>query len=225
MDPPHETSPPPSASGDEINSNLNSIVEIAEKWLVRLRRRRKQVKLATAILTTLLVFVGVAGAAFAYIVTQLTLSFFYVHPKLVLLLLATIGVLAIICGVGSYKLQGRKQDESLDELASLITQMKLEQPSADSQPINADVLSIAEKILNLLPEVVRKRNQDSFLFGILAFVITIIPAKLPLALLIGVLVWLYFRYEMNKGYDKEITRFEEQKQLFERRKNEFMQTL
>lgn len=223
MDPPQSNASPP--TGEEIKSNLDSIVDIAEKWVVRLRRRRKQVKLAGAILTMLLVFVGVAGATFAYIVTQLTLSFFAQDPRLVLLLLAAVTGLSVGCGIGSYFFQSRKPDRSLDELADLVTQMKREQSNVGSQTVSPDVLSIAEKILNLLPEVVRKRNRDSFLFGLLAFVLTVIPARLPLAILIGVLVWLYFRYEMNKDYDNEIARFEEQKQLFERRKSEFMQTL
>jgi len=208
--------------GQQIETNLNSIVDIAEKWLSRLRRRRKQVKLASAFLTTLLVLAGLAAVSVGYIVDQYSISFFHDHPFLILTLLGAIAIIAILCGVLSYFVQGRKQDASLNELANLISQMKQRNTGSPTSP---NVLSITEKILTLLPEVDRKRNQDSFLFGILAFVITILPAKLPLAILIGVLVWLYFRYEMNKGYDKEISRFEEQRKQFEQRKQEFMETL
>jgi ABC-type multidrug transport system fused ATPase/permease subunit len=218
LDSPHDKT----ALGQQIKTNLDSIVDIAEKWLLRLRRRRKQVKLASAFLTTLLVLAGLAAVSFGYITSQYSLSFFQEHTFLILTLFGVIAVIAILCGVASYFFQGRKQDSKLDELARLISEMK---QSDSASTMSYDVLSIAEKILTLLPEVVRKRNQDSFLFGILAFVITILPAKLPLALLIGVLVWLYFRYEMNKGYDKEILRFEEQRKQFEQRKQEFMETL
>jgi hypothetical protein len=216
---------PPTSPGGEIKSNLDAIVDIAEKWLLRLRRRRKQVKLASAILTAVLVFVAVAGATFAYIVTQYTLSFFYQHPKLIVIIFVSVAALAIVLGAGSFFFEGRKLDRSLDELEDLIVQMKRQRVAADAQAVSPDLLAVTEKILNLLPEVVRKRNQDSFLFGVLAFVLTAVPARPPLAILIGVLVWLYFRYEMNKDYDREIARFEEQKQLFERRKSEFLQTL
>ncbi len=158
-----------------------------------------------------------------YIVSQYSLSFFSAHRGLFFLLISAVIAAAALSGIGSYTMQGRKLDKSLDELSSLITQMKTREQVQG--PITVDMLSLVEKILTLLPEVVRKRNQDSFLFGILAFVVTLLPARLPLAILIGVLVWLYFRYEMNKGYDKEIARFEEQKNLFERRKSEFMATL
>ncbi len=218
--------PSHASDGQEIKSNIDSIIDISEKWLVKLRRRRKQVKLAGAILTTLLVFVGSVAVALGYILSEYSIGFFIQHRVIFLIVLLAAGIIAIFSGVASYMVQGRKQDKSLDELASLISQIKKELQNAQNQgPISADMLPLAEKILALVPEVVRKRNQDSFLFGILAFVITIIPAKLPFAILIGVLVWLYFRYEMNKDYDREIARFQEQKQLFERRKNEFMQTL
>jgi hypothetical protein len=216
------SSPDKTALGQQIEANLDSIVGIAEKWLSRLRRRRKQVKLASAILTTLLVLVGLAAVSLGYIMSEFSISFFQEHPLIILTLLGVVAITAIASGVLSYFFQGKKQDASLNELANLISQMKQRNTQGMTSP---DVLAVTEKILALLPEVVRKRNKDSFLFGILAFVITVLPAKLPLAILIGVLVWLYFRYEMNKGYDKEISRFEEQRKQFEQRKQEFMETL
>jgi len=215
-------SPDKTALGQQIEANLDSIVGIAEKWLSRLRRRRKQVKLASAVLTTLLVLVGLAAVTFGYIMYNFSVSFFPNHPILIITLLGIVAITAIASGVLSYFFQGRKQDASLNELANLISRMKQRNVQGVTGP---DVLAMTEKILTLLPEVVRKRNKDSFLFGILAFVITVLPAKLPLAILIGVLVWLYFRYEMNKGYDKEISKFEEQRKQFEQRKQEFMETL
>ncbi|MDA4112302.1 MAG: hypothetical protein OK439_07150 [Thaumarchaeota archaeon] len=213
-----------SAPGRQIQSNLDSIVDIAEKWLRRLRGRRKQVKLATAFLTTLLVFFGFAAFTFGYILTQYSFSFFSLHPSIILTLLALIGIASILSGVVSYFGLGRKQDARLDELAGAINEIK-KRNSENHGAMTADVLSFAEKIITLLPELVRKRNQDSFLFGIVAFVLTVLPAKPPLALLIGVLVWLFFRYEMNKDYEKEVAKFEEQRQIFERRKQEFLETL
>ena len=127
-------------------------------------------------------------------------------------------------GVIGYYRQGRSQDAKLKDLSNAINGIK-KRDSQDKEPISVDVLSLVEKIMTVLPELVRKRNQDSFLFGLLAFVITVIPGKPPLALLIAVAVWLSFRYEMNKDYQKEVAKFEEQKRLFEQRKQEFLETL
>jgi hypothetical protein len=213
-----------SAISSQIRSNLDSIVDIAEKWLRRLRMRRNEVKLATAFLTTLLVLFGFAAFTFGYILTQYSISFFSLHPNIILTLLALIAVASILSGVVSYFAFGRKQDAKLDDLANAINEIK-KRNSETQGAMSTDVLSLAEKIMTLLPELVRKRNQDSFLFGIVAFVLTVIPAKPPLALLIGVLVWLFFRHEMNKDYEKEVAKFEEQKKIFEQRKQEFLETL
>ena len=207
----------------QIQSNLDSIVDIAEKWLRRLRRRRKQIRLATAFLTTLLVLFGFTAFTFGYIMTY-SFSFFSSHPSVILAFLGLIAVASILSGVVSYFAIGRKQDASLDDLANVISQIK-KHNSENQGVMTVDVLSLAEKIMSLLPELVRKRNQDSFLFGIVAFVLTVIPAKLPLALLIGVLVWLFFRYEMNRDYEKEVAKFEAQRRIFEQRKQEFLETL
>ena len=213
-----------SALGQQIQSNLESIVDIAEKWLRRLRRRRKEVKLATAFLTTLLVFFGFTAFTFGYILEEYSFSFFSLHPNVILTMLGLIAIASILSGVVSYFSLGRKQDTKLDDLANAINEIK-KRNSENQGAMTVDVLTLAEKIMTLLPELVRKRNQDSFLFGIVAFVIALIPAKAPLALLIGVLVWLFFRYEMNKDYEKEVAKFEEQRRIFEQRKQEFLETL
>ena len=208
----------------KIESNIDSIVDISERWLRRLQRRRKQVKLATAILTFLVVFFGLGAFTIGFILIEYSVSFFDLHGLLVLSLLGLITVGALASGVVAYYRLGKSQDAKLRDLSNAISEIK-KRDSRDKGPISVDVLSLVEKIMALVPELVRKRNQDSFLFGLLAFVITVIPAKPPLALLIAVLVWLYFRYEMNKGYEKEVAKFEEQRQLFEQRKQEFLETL
>jgi hypothetical protein len=213
-----------SALSKQIESNLDSIVQIAEKWLRRLKRRRHQVRLATAFLTTLVVFFGFAGFTFGYILEEYSFAFFLGHSVIILTLLGLIALASLLSGVVAYFLLGRNQDAKLEDLSNTVNEIKKRE--AESKGVmTADVLVLAEKIMTLVPELVRKRNQDSFLFGLLAFVLTVIPAKPPLALLIAVLVWLFFRYEMNKDYEKEVAKFEEQRQLFEQRKQEFLQTL
>jgi hypothetical protein len=215
---------PDDKARQKIESNIDSIVDIAERWLRRLERRRKQVKLATAILTFLVVFFAFGAFTVGYIIEEYSISFFDAHGLLMLSLIGLIGIGALAGGVIGYYRQGRSQDAKLKDLSNAINGIK-KRDSQDKEPISVDVLSLVEKIMTVLPELVRKRNQDSFLFGLLAFVITVIPAKPPLALLIAVAVWLSFRYEMNKDYQKEVAKFEEQKRLFEQRKQEFLETL
>ena len=77
----------------------------------------------------------------------------------------------------------------------------------------------------LLPQLVRTRDQDSLLFGLVAFVVASILARPPVGILVGVIVWLYFRYETNRTYDRQLSKIEEQKRIFEQRKEEFLRNL
>ena len=116
----------------------------------------------------------------------------------------------LISGVGTYFILKRKHDPQLRELSSLITQMKKieeeETNGKSAEGITESALSVADKILTLLPELVRKRNQDSLLFGAVAIVITAtLGGNFAVAILVGIIVWLYFRYETRKTYDQEIS--------------------
>jgi len=220
MGSPDETS---AAKRDEIRSSLDSLIEISEKWVKRLQKREAQVRLASAFLTFLLVFFIIAAITVGFILETYSFVFFEEHGRIIFALLLIDLIVAIVAGSASYIFWGRKWRSSLQELSNLISEIKRED-QAGGYSFNA--LALAEKVISLLPEVVRRRNQDSFLFGVVAFVLSVIVVRSPeIALIIGVVVWLYFRYEMNKDYDKEISRFEEQKRLFEQRKKEFLETL
>ena len=85
---------------------------------------------------------------------------------------------------------------------------------------------MAEKIVMLLPEIVRKRKHDSLLFGAVAFIITtVVVNNFAVAIIVGVLVWLYVRHRTKKSYEHEMSKYEEQKRVFEQRKRDFIDTL
>ena len=112
----------------------------------------------------------------------------------------------------------------MKDLSSLIAEMK--KKTNEQQQNNANVgagegitkaaLSLAEKIVALLPELVRTRKHDSLLFGAVAFIVTnFVISNLVVAIIVGVLVWLYVRYKTKKSYEYEMSRYEEQKRVFE----------
>jgi hypothetical protein len=142
-----------------------------------------------------------------------------------------------ISGIVTYLLLKRKHSAQLKELSSLTTQMKRKLEEYDRQQnrnvnredregLIEDAFLLTDQILTLLPEIARKRNQDSLLFGVVAFLLAaIVGQNFGLGIIAGVLVWLYFRYETNRSYEREISKFEEQKRIYEQRKNEFLETL
>jgi uncharacterized membrane-anchored protein YhcB (DUF1043 family) len=222
----------------EIQSSLNSIVESSDKWLESLRRREFRVRLAGSFLTGSLVLMVVGAAAILgfYLSQGEEIDDFFEQQSLAFQfsLLGAAAAAGLISGILTYFFLKRKHDNRLKDLSSLITEMKKktneqQQNNAnvgEGEGITKEALSLAEKIVTLLPELVRKRKHDSLLFGAVAFIVTnIVISNLVVAIIVGVLVWLYFRHRTKKSYEHEMSKYEEQKRVFEQRKKDFIDTL
>ena len=221
----------------EIQSSLNSIVESSDKWLVRLRRREFRVRLAGSFLTGSLVLVAVGAAILAFFLSQgEEIDAFFEQQSLAFQfsLAGAAAIAGLISGIATYFLLKRKHDARMKDLSSLIAEMK--KKTDDQQKKNAnggggegiakEALSLAEKIVTLLPELVRKRKHDSLLFGAVAFIVTnVVVSNFAVAIIVGVLVWLYVRHRTKKTYEHEMSKYEEQKRVFEQRKKDFIDTL
>lgn len=223
----------------EIQSSLNSIVESSDKWLERLRRREFRVRLAGSFLTGSLVLMAVGAAAILgfYLSQGEEIDDFFEQQSLAFQfsLVGAAAAAGLISGILTYFFLKRKHDTRMKDLSSLITEMK--KKTNEQQQNNANVvgggegitkeaLSLAEKIVTLLPELVRKRKHDSLLFGAVAFIVTnVVVSNLVVAIIVGVLVWLYVRHRTKKSYDHEMSKYEEQKRVFEQRKRDFIDTL
>ena len=222
----------------EIQSSLNSIVESSDKWLERLRRREFRVRLAGSFLTGSLVLMVVGAAAILgfYLSQGEEIDDFFEQQSLAFQfsLLGAAAAAGLISGILTYFFLKRKHDTRMKDLSSLITEMK--KKTNEQQQNNANVgggegitkeaLSLAEKIVTLLPELVRKRKHDSLLFGAVAFIVTnVVISNLVVAIIVGVLVWLYVRHRTKKSYEHEMSKYEEQKRVFEQRKKDFIDTL
>lgn len=238
----------------QIQDSLKSIVESSDKSLGDLRKRETRVRLASSVFTAILGAIIVGAGVMVFFVIQGHLYTYFQGPNHAMSgappeLAKAVGVAGgsaiaagLICGFTTYFLLKRKHGAGLKEISSLITEMKKKmsetqlQGRSATEPsdanvgtgkgITVDALSLADKIMALLPEIVRKRNQDSLLFGAIAFVIAVIVGQnAAVAILVGAIVWLYFRYETKKKYEQEIAKLEEQKKVFEERKREFLETL
>lgn len=222
----------------EIQSSLNSIVESSDKWLERLRRREFRVRLAGSFLTGSLVLMAVGAAAILgfYLSQGEEIDDFFEQQSLAFQfsLLGAAAAAGLISGILTYFFLKRKHDTRMKDLSSLITEMK--KKTNEQQQNNANVgggegitkeaLSLAEKIVTVLPELVRKRKHDSLLFGAVAFIVTnVVISNLVVAIIVGVLVWLYVRHRTKKSYEHEMSKYEEQKRVFEQRKRDFIDTL
>ena len=221
----------------EIQSSLNSIVESSDKWLERLRRREFRVRLAGSFLTGSLVLMAVGAAAILgfYLSQGEEIDDFFEQQSLAFQfsLVGAAAAAGLISGILTYFFLKRKHDTRMKDLSSLITEMKKktneQQKNANvggGEGITKEALSLAEKIVTLLPELVRKRKHDSLLFGAVAFIVTnVVISNLVVAIIVGVLVWLYVRHRTKKSYEHEMSKYEEQKRVFEQRKKDFIDSL
>ena len=217
------SSTPDSNLQADILSSLNAIIDIAQRWSIYLRRRQSRVRVAKALLTGTLVFLTSAAIMVASILTQYSPEYFDQNRSFLLTILGSVALVGVISGGVSYHLLGRRQDTRLEELSDLVQRMN---NNNENRNTAESALSLAEKILGLLPELVRKKDQDALLFGIVAFNLTIILARSPgIAVVVGIAVWLYFRYESNTIYDREIAKLEERRKIFEQQKKDFVETL
>ena len=225
----------------EIQSSLNSIVESSDRWLERLRRREFRVRLAGSFLTGSLVLMAVGAAAILgfYLSQGDEIDDDFFEQQSLAFQFSLLGAAAaagLISGIIAYYFLKRKHDTRMKDLSSLITEMK-KKTNEQQEDNNANVvsggegitkeaLSLAEKIVTLLPELVRKRKHDSLLFGAVAFIVTnFVINNLVVAIIVGVLVWLFVRHRTKKSYEHEMSKYEEQKRVFEQRKKDFIDTL
>jgi phosphate/sulfate permease len=253
MGSPEETNP---NLHQDIQLSLRSIVENSEKWLKQLKRKQLQVRLVTSFLVAFLVFFGtlIIGALIVIILANLTPApvnsssasstlssnfntYVSNHPGVLVALALPAFIIAPISWVVAYLLIKRRQDSSVKELSSLVSQMnrkideydrqsKRQSPPANSEGMLEDAFSLTDKIVDLVPEVARKRSLDPVLYGLISFIlVSVIFGNLLAGLIAGVLVGLLLAYQANKSRKREIAKFEEQRRTYEDRKNDFLATL
>jgi hypothetical protein len=203
----------------EIQSSLQSIIDSADGWLKRLRKREQRVRLASSFLTTILVFAILAVSSILSLALTGQIKNFGPPPPEFFPLIGASALAALGSGVAAYYLLKRRHERELHELALIISEMKKEGASLGA-------LSFADKIVSILPELVRKRGQDALLFGVAAFILSLFIFRFPpVAVLIAIIVWYFTRRETSKTYAMEIERLEKQKIDFEQRKKDFADTL
>ena len=201
---------------------MGSIVDLSQKWVEYIKTSENRVRMATSFIAGALVFLVTSAAVLAY---EITISppfpYFFFHVDF-LRGVAAGAVAGLVTGVAIFMALSRHKNKELEELMGLIEKM-----GRGTEELNGteNALSVAEKILELLPKVVRRRTSDALVFGIAAFIVATALARVPIGVLVGVLVWLYFRYESNQSYDRHMAKLEEQRREFETEKKRFIESL
>lgn len=89
-------------------------------------------------------------------------------------------------------------------------------------------LQLMDQVSTWFSEVVKYKDAEAFTYGFAAFLITALvsaysPVGLPIALLVGTCVWLYFRHEKREEATRQIRRFKALKKRIEEGKEAFLE--
>ncbi len=181
---------------------LDDIVQDADEYYTYLKQKHLQQTRLDAIVVSLTVWFGafVALGVGAYATIQGSAFIGY----LLAAFLASIAI-GIGAGVATYLLR-RRRGFKFAELGQLVEKMR--QPGASSE----DGLHLMD-MMHQAAFAVRKRRMTSALeYGILGFaIVTILGLNAGIGALAGVIVYLYFRYEALREYERGEERYENSK--------------
>jgi hypothetical protein len=147
----------------------------------------------------------------------------------------SVPILSIIAGVVTYFYAKKSfikpflsHKTTLQELEKSINENKAKETN-----IIEKTLQLIDQMSGWAPKLVRYKSDEAQAYGFAAFLIVAFVSflsgtwsvGLPVSLLIGAIVWLYFRYEKRKETELQIQEFKAWKQKFEEEKNGFLETV
>jgi len=101
--------------------------------------------------------------------------------------------------------------------ATLEAPGEVEQAKQQYQSTLETVMKLIDQINRWLPQIQSYRLSATLLYGAAAFAISAVLTKeMTVSLLMGILIWLYFRFERRRDMEREAKRADERKALFRR---------
>jgi hypothetical protein len=187
-------------SGQRNDQKLDDIVRDADEYYQSVSQKHVSKTRLDVVVVSLVVWF----ASFAVI----GLSAFALYGRMIYYVLVAFVVALVIAlgaGLATYMIR-RRRGFKFAELGILLNKMK--QGGATSE----DGLRLMDA-MHQASLVVRKRKMDSaFEYGVVAFaLVAIIGVNAGYGALAGVIVYLYFRFEALREYEREEQRFEDSK--------------
>jgi O-antigen/teichoic acid export membrane protein len=151
------------------------------------------------------------------------------------LLVLFIPVLSFLVGFVAYSYARKRYTKQFVSWKETVQHLR----RAITERIEKDV-NVIEKTLQLMdqmsawvPKLMNYKSDEAVAYGFAAFLLVglvslavgVKSIGLLFALLIGAMVWIYFRYEKRKEADQQIREFKNWKQKFEEGKASFLETV
>jgi len=187
-------------SGQRSDQKLADIVRDADEYYNNLRRKHvSDTRLDVGVVSLVVWFASFAGVGLS------ALALYGRDIRYVFVSFLVAIVIATAAGLATYTIR-RRRGFKFAELGVLLNKMK--QGGATSE----DGLHLMDAVRQA-SLVAKKRMMDSaFKYGVVAFaIVALIGLNAAIGALAGVIVYLYFRFEALRGYDKEEKRYEDSK--------------
>jgi len=226
--------PEPEKARDEVFSSLSEIFEYMERLVNYLIRKRRDEARWLGVLTAVLTWsFGVIGVVIVnFLVDNYATKYFIEHPGsnifyfgLLLALSLPIGLIAYFYAKKHYVGKYMPWKKTLTGLKKSLAENK-----AKERSVLDSTLQLMDRTSEWFSETIKYKREESLIYGIVAFLITAFisaysPLGLPVALLIGVIVWLYFRYEKQKEIAQQIKTYKAWRKKFEEGKDSFLESI
>jgi hypothetical protein len=189
-------------TGEPTDQMLSDIVREADEYYARLKTLHiNQTRVHVAVIGSIVWFATFAGLGFAV--------YFNIHgpdfyPDLLWAFLTAV-VSGVLVGLIMYVIR-RQRGFKLAELGTLLDKMKGERASSE------DGLRLMEVMRQATLTVRKQRLDSAFEYGVAAFIlVSLIGLNAGFGALAGVIVYLYFRFEAMREYEREDARYEDSK--------------
>ena len=188
--------------GQKNGQKLDDIVQDADEYYNYLKEKHVQQTRLDSIIISLVVWFG------AFVVLGVG-AYTTIHGSAVVDYLLAAFLASIVIGVGAgiatYLIR-RRRAFKFAELGQLVSKMK--QGGASSE----DGLHLMDAMHQAAFAVRKRRLTSAFEYGVVAFaIVTILGLNAGFGALAGVIVYLYFRYEAMREYERGDERYENSK--------------
>lgn len=217
----------------DVSSLLLEVFDYAERLMAYLARKKEKAAFWLGVFSAAAVlFIGVVGVVIVNVFADMYATrYFLEHPSFVGIYIAILLVLSVVAAsIAFFRAKKRymkehaSQMEVLGKLKKGISAGTFEENPAES------ALKLMDQISMWLLEAVRYKREEAAAYGLVAFTLTALifsfsVSRLPFALLIGIIVWLYFRHEKQMEATRETQKFEYYRKKFEEEKRLFLKKL
>jgi hypothetical protein len=157
------------------------------------------------------------------------------NPSISIFLMLLVAALSLFTGFLAYVYARKRYTRNFVSWKDIIQQLRKAVTEHSRKDVNVieKTLQLMDQMSGWLPKLLNYKNDEAVAYGFGAFLLVafvslafeVMPLGLLFALLIGTIVWIYFRYEKRKEADQQIREFKSWKQKFEEGKASFLETM